>query len=342
MLESVKSNLSGNLFSLKSEMGALVELMENWVLTLKGEEERRIRIQGLNTILSRSGAALPAADRAACLEHLEALLSQSELMMFSSVTYREKLQTLFKGQIDKVNARLDQLLGQFGRLLEQVATPPGPEESAGGIIFAQEEERKRISREIHDGPAQTLAALTMRIDYCLELAGKPDELKTELGELKSSIIRSLKDIRRFIFDLRPMAIDDLGLIPTLEQFISGCRGRSGVSLNLTVEGERAGLPPEKELAIFRVIQEAVNNAIRHAEARSIQIYLSFESAGRALAVAVKDDGRGFNVADLRKVYASLKKLGLISMEERVRLAGGAFDLVSAPGEGTVVSFRVPL
>ncbi len=342
MLESVKSNLSGSLFSLKAEMGALVELMENWVLTLKGEEERRLRIQGLNTILSRSGAALPAADRAACQEHLEALLSQSELMMFSSVTYREKLQNLFKGQIDKVNARLDELFGQFGRLLEQVAAPLGPEESAGGIIFAQEEERKRISREIHDGPAQTLAALTMRIDYCLELVGKPEELKTELGELKNSIIRSLKDIRRFIFDLRPMAIDDLGLIPTLEQFISGCRGRSGVSINLTVEGDRVGLPPEKELAIFRVIQEAVNNALRHAEARSIQIYLSFEEAGKALAVAVKDDGRGFNVADLRKVYGSLKKLGLISMEERIRLAGGTFDLVSAPGEGTVVSFRIPM
>ncbi len=341
MMDSVKSNISSGLFALKSEMGGLVELMENWILSLKGEEERRVRIQGLNTILSRSGAALPPADRAACREHLEALLSQSELMMFSSVTYREKLQALFKSQIDKVNGRLDQMFAEVGKLLEQFEKPAPSDDPAGGIIIAQEEERKRISREIHDGPAQTLAALTMRIDYCLELVGQPDQLKTELGELKSSIIRSLKDIRRFIFDLRPMAIDDLGLIPTLEQFISGCKDRTNASFHLTIEGERSSLPPERELAVFRVIQEAVNNSIRHADARSIQIHLAFEEDPRSLAGVVKDDGKGFNVPDLRKVYASLKRLGLVSMEERIRLAGGTFDLVSTAGGGTVVSFRVP-
>lgn len=214
--------------------------------------------------------------------------------------------------------------------------------NANGIILAQEEERKRISREIHDGPAQTLASLTMRIDYCLEQPDLSPGLVEELKELKESVIRSLKDIRRFIFDLRPMALDDLGLIPTLEQFISGFKNRTGVPVYIDTEGERGFLGGEKELAVFRVIQEATNNALRHSNPHSVHIFLKFDSKKQRLSVVIKDDGSGFDVAETRRVYGNLKKLGLISMEERIRLAGGEFTIVSDAGTGTVVSFWVPV
>ncbi len=213
---------------------------------------------------------------------------------------------------------------------------------AGGIIRAQEEERRRISREIHDGPAQTLASLTMRIDYCIEQHARDEVLVNELLELKDSVIKSLKDIRRFIFDLRPMALDDLGLIPTIEQFISGFKSRTGISVHVEVEGERIRLSADRELAVFRVVQEAANNAVKHAEPSSIHIFLNYDSGRKRLSVVVKDDGKGFDIAEIRGKYGSLKKLGLISMEERVKFAGGDFQIVSDIGTGTVVSFWVPI
>lgn len=238
----------------------------------------------------------------------------------------------------RLNLQSDSILKRVTALLRVINSPS----SANGIILAQEEERKRISREIHDGPAQTLASLTMRIDYCLEQPGLPEPLVEELKELKESVIRSLKDIRRFIFDLRPMALDDLGLLPTLEQFISGFKNRTGVPVYVDTDGERVFLGGEKELAVFRVIQEATNNALRHSNPNSVHIFLKFDEKKQRLSVVIKDDGSGFDVAELRKVYANLKKLGLISMEERVRIAGGEFTIVSDPGSGTVVSFWVPL
>jgi signal transduction histidine kinase len=246
----------------------------------------------------------------------------------------------FSQTLNRLNSQADMIFRRVDGLLKLTGSDSG--NNANGIIMAQEEERKRISREIHDGPAQTLASLTMRIDYCLEQAALPVAVAAELRDLKESVIRSLKDIRRYIFDLRPMALDDLGLIPTLEQFISGFKGRTGVPVYVDVEGERVFIGGEKELAVFRVIQEAANNAIKHADPSAVHIFLKFDVRKKRLSVVIKDDGAGFNISEIRKNYGSLKKLGLISMEERVRLAGGEFVIVSDPGSGTVVSFWVPL
>lgn len=244
-------------------------------------------------------------------------------------------------QLTQIKSRLlnqtEQLTSRFMKILQSEITGGN---SSNGIILAQEEERKRISREIHDGPAQTLASLTMRIDYCLEHEKLPEEVATELYELKDSIGKSLKDIRRFIFDLRPMALDDLGLIPTLEQFITGFKRRTGIPVHVDVTGERTNLSSEKELSVFRVIQEASNNAAKHAEPKSIHIFLSFQSEKNNLSVVIKDDGKGFDVAKTKQSYGSLKKLGLISMEERIRLANGEIEIVSS-NSGTVVSFLIP-
>jgi len=258
---------------------------------------------------------------------------QSALGIYSQPEDNELIQVCAR-----LNMQGNSILRRVSALLLIINSPA----NANGIILAQEEERKRISREIHDGPAQTLASLTMRIDYCLEQPGLPAPLGEELKELKDSVIRSLKDIRRFIFDLRPMALDDLGLLPTLEQFISGFKNRTGVPVYIDTDGERAFLGGDKELAVFRVIQEATSNALRHSNPNSVHIFLKFDAVKQRLAVVIKDDGSGFDVAETRRVYGNLKKLGLISMEERIRLSGGEFSIVSDPGSGTVVSFWVPL
>lgn len=242
---------------------------------------------------------------------------------------------------NRLDSQAESISRRVCGLLRTEEAEPGKNQ-AGGIIRAQEEERRRISREIHDGPAQTLASLTMRIDYCIEQHARDEALINELLELKDSVIKSLKDIRRFIFDLRPMALDDLGLIPTIEQFVSGFKARTGISVYVEVEGERGRLGADRELAVFRVVQEATNNAVKHAEPGSIHIFLNYDNIRQRLSVVIKDDGKGFDIAEIRSKYGSLKKLGLISMEERVKFSGGEFQIVSDIGTGTVVSFWVPI
>lgn len=338
MSQTWQDALSARVMAMKTRLGSLVELVESWVLSLSNEEERFRRLKALEELIENPASGLNSETLAQAREHLAALIGRGQDRAYASVSFRQRLQGLFREAIERLNTETDDLLKQIGKLASPSGVPGG---DSSGFIMAQEDERKRISREIHDGPAQHLASLTMRIDYILERADKPEVLREELPQLKESITRCLKDIRRFIFDLRPMALDDLGLLPTLEQFIQGFKARTGMIVQLSREGEIFNSAPEKELAIFRVIQEAVNNAHRHAHAKIIRIFITFDHDKSQIQVAITDDGHGFDLPAIRKAYHSLRKLGLLSMEERVRLAGGEFTIVSTPGEGTVVSFSVP-
>ncbi|MFZ2957848.1 MAG: sensor histidine kinase [Candidatus Ozemobacteraceae bacterium] len=337
MTQSWQDTLSARMLALKSQLGNIIELVDSWVLSLGQEEERVKNLSELWMILENPGNGLHDEDRKSALGLVAGLVGRGDALDYSSSSFRLKLQNMFRVAMEKMNCELDDLLKQVGKLRDLSAKGVEPN---GGFILAQEDERKRISREIHDGPAQNLASLTMRIDFCLENIHQEGLLQKELVELKDSVARCLKDIRRFIFDLRPMALDDLGLVPTLEQFISGFQTRTGLVVQFHREGDAVALSPENELAAFRVIQEAVNNAHRHARAKMVRIFLTFDQEKRSVTVAITDDGSGFDLPAVRKAYPTLKKLGLLSMEERVRLAGGDFSLVSAIGEGTVVTFTL--
>lgn len=339
MSSSFQNVFSQNSLQIKSLLGSLLELVESWILSISQEDEKARHLEELRTILEAPGTAMNPDARRRCLEHLQALERNRDSAYHASPAFRQKLQGLFSETLEKLARQVDQQLKSVGDLCERLKNKKEPAE---GLILAQEEERKRISREIHDGPAQSLANLTMRVDFCLENLTRTDQLKAELSDLKDSIIRSLKDIRRFIFDLRPMALDDLGLVPTLEQFLTGFKTRTGYLVPLILDGTKVPISPDKELAVFRVIQEAVNNANRHAHAKNIIVFLTFSPDQEHLECAIKDDGTGFNVEETRRGYASLRKLGLISMEERIKLAGGEFSLISGSETGTVVSFHIPL
>ncbi|HNV69877.1 MAG TPA: sensor histidine kinase [Candidatus Ozemobacteraceae bacterium] len=338
MTETWKEQFSQRIMNLKTGFGSLLELVEHWLAALSREDERQKLIDELVAIVSAKESGLREEIRTECLRKLDALAGKGTAVSVTSPAYRLNLQKKFQHGIERLNREVDDLMIHLGKLLDTAAE----KESPAGYFAAQEDERKRISREIHDGPAQALASLTMRIDFCLENMSKPEVLQPELSDLKESIIRCLRDIRRFIFDLRPMAIDDLGLIPTLEQYTAGFRTRSGLKIHVHVDGERFSLGTDRELAVFRVIQEAVNNAHHHAAAKNVHIFLTFEGERKTLVGVVKDDGTGFQVDVIRRQYSTLKKMGLQSMEERIHLAGGTFELVSNAGEGTIVSFQIPL
>ncbi|MCL4371174.1 MAG: PAS domain S-box protein [Chloroflexi bacterium] len=208
------------------------------------------------------------------------------------------------------------------------------------VTQAQEEERKRVARELHDDTAQELVALSRRIDDTVWSDGQlSTETMKRLEELRTMTDKILDGVRRFSRDLRPSILDDLGLLPALEWLTTDLSRQSGIEADLKVVNEPRRLPPETELVLFRIIQEALSNVRKHSGATRVEMTVEFgESRVRMM---VRDNGRGF---DPQKVVmgdlVSTGKLGLIGMNERAQLLGGTAVVESQPGQGTTVTVEV--
>lgn len=209
------------------------------------------------------------------------------------------------------------------------------------VILAQEEERKRIARELHDEIGQALTALIMALGTAEEeMPDELSELKQRLGAVRDLTSATLEEIRRLMLDLRPTLLDDLGLIPAISWYAEKTLARAGLELKLDAEGLKRRLPSTIETALFRVVQEAITNIVKYAAASRVRIWLKFSDS--TVTASVEDDGRGF---DLRRPQCNgngLSGLGLLGMEERMRLLGGSFRIDSSPGSGTRLTFEIPL
>lgn len=238
-----------------------------------------------------------------------------------------------ENQVNTTEAVLRQMLSEWENVKERYHV-------GERIIKAQEEAWQRVAREIHDGPAQSLANIVLRAEICerLMMAGRP-EIGQELAQLKLLVKESLREVRKIIFDLRPMTLDDLGLLPTLHRYLTNLREQNGTPVKLVAQGQERRLSSALEAGIFRVIQEAVNNARKHAQASQIQVQVVFGE--NELIVTVSDDGVGFDKEKVKKGWLNRQSFGLMSMRERVELLDGEFDVVSRVGKGTVVHARVP-
>lgn len=197
------------------------------------------------------------------------------------------------------------------------------------LLEVQEEERKRLSRDLHDNLGQILAASHMALD----LAEQAESLLTaraHLSQLKALLDMADERLRQLSFALRPSLLDDLGLLPALQELLEQASVYSSVSLTLRAEGVYHRLPPDVETALYRICQEALTNILRHAQARSATIALWKEE--ERVRLAIEDDGQGFRVEEV--LLARRERLGLIGMQERVRLVGGTLTILSSPGQGT--------
>ncbi|HUS15454.1 MAG TPA: ATP-binding protein [Chloroflexia bacterium] len=209
------------------------------------------------------------------------------------------------------------------------------------VIQAQEDERLRISRQMHDGPAQTMTNLVLRAEICERLLDiDVARARAELAGLKSMVNGTLQATRSFIFDLRPMILDDLGLEPTLRGYLRQYNEKNKMEVNLSVIGMKGRLPQPVEVAVYRIVQESLNNVAKHAHATHAQVNLEME--GEELLVTVEDDGSGFNVDDLAEQGDSGKALGIASMRQRAEMLGGQIVLESLVGRGTKVSASIPV
>lgn len=236
----------------------------------------------------------------------------------------------------KVSVILTYLHDDFPQVNKALKSAKEKQQLGLKIIEAQEMERKRISREIHDGPAQSLANILIRSEI-VDLSfreGNIEQAIEEMNAIRENIRASLQEVRRIIYDLRPMALDDLGLFPTIKKHISTVSQHNDIEIELLVLGDEKRLPPNYEVAIFRLIQEALQNAIKHANATMIKV--SIEVLQNKINVLIWDNGVGFDVNEKDE-----SSFGIMGMKERVDILNGDFFLDSTIGQGTIVRITIP-
>ncbi|MEC5270200.1 sensor histidine kinase [Heyndrickxia coagulans] len=270
---------------------------------------------------------------------------QRELQLRERRNELERRLYSLKDTIDRANHLVSQttvvlnyLTSDLQNISEAIEDAKHKQEFGLRVIEAQEEERKRISREIHDGPAQMLANMLLRSDLVEKIYHENgmEEAIAEMRTLKELVRDSLKEVRRIIYDLRPMALDDLGLIPTLKKYLSTIENYKGSPV-ITYRhlGEERRLPTNYEIALFRLIQESVQNALKHAKATEIQV--KSELRKNSFIATVKDNGTGFDVRSIRE-----GAFGIVGMRERVSLLNGEISIHSKRGAGTLVIIQIPM
>ncbi|MCM3763492.1 sensor histidine kinase [Neobacillus niacini] len=238
-------------------------------------------------------------------------------------------------QISVVMNYLQSDLKQFGEAFE---TAKAKQDLGLKVIEAQEEERKRLSRDIHDGPAQMLANVIVRSDLVERVYRERggDEALAEIQSFKKMVRSALYEVRRIIYDLRPMALDDLGLVPTLRKYLRTIEEyHNNSSIEFENIGQERRLPAKYEVALFRLIQESVQNSLKHANACQIKVKL--EITNTTVNVLIKDNGIGFDTSKKKE-----GSFGMIGMRERAELLEGKITFDSKIGKGTSVHIQVPL
>ncbi len=209
------------------------------------------------------------------------------------------------------------------------------------IIQAQEEERRRIARDIHDGPSQILANIIIMAEICEKMIEKKeiDAVKLELDGLKGMVRTVIKEIRKTIYDLRPMALDDLGLIPAIKRYVNQLNKEGKEQIRFIIIGEEDS-PRYLDTTLFRIIQESVANIKRHALADNINIKL--ETSREYINLSIEDDGIGFNVKETLTDTKDVEGLGLMGIKERAKLMDGEAIVESRPGHGTRIFVKIPI
>jgi two-component system, NarL family, sensor histidine kinase DegS len=332
----------------------LAEELIQSVQTELDEADRSLREVNLMLEQSQQELSKLTQRNGAINVHLQQVQKQMDTLPLDEVrnAYESAIdaqQRLFvmRGQLEKLQSDRTHLeryrtsLKRTQDLLSQgIGTGPrGGKATVTGmemIIDAQEVERQRLSRQMHDGPAQALSNFILQTEIAMRLIDvDPAQARNELASLKATAMATFQKVRNFIFELRPMMLDDLGLIPTIKRYSETFKEQSGIDVNLTISGPERRLEPYIEVMIFRALQELLGNAARHSQATLIKIHADMGEA--AVKVHVEDNGKGFDTGVLKQSNS----LGLKLIQDRVEMLGGTCDISSMPASGTSVTFIVP-
>jgi len=215
----------------------------------------------------------------------------------------------------------------------------GVRQYVADITQSQEEERKRIARELHDDTVQSLIAIGQRIELIKGMLDDPIEARTRLNELRTMVTGAIASVRQFSRDLRPLALEDLGLVAAMQYLVNQLAQSEGIDVDFTVEGTPDGLPADMEVAIYRILQEALNNVKKHAHATEVTVLAQFTN--NQIVLTVEDNGRGFTVPASITDFATSGSFGVMGLQERAQLFGGNIEVESQPDEGTLVRLVMP-
>ncbi len=209
------------------------------------------------------------------------------------------------------------------------------------MLSIEEEVHKKLARDFHDGPAQTLASLIMDIEFIQKLLKRdPSKVEAELLQLKEKATKAMHQARTTMFELRPLVLETEGLKAALEYYVEQLRKTESMSIHLQIEGLEERLSHKVEDIVFAIVREALNNIKKHAQANNV--WLTVIRGEKELLTTIRDDGRGFDVAEVEISYATRGSIGLLNLYERAEMLGGQIAIESAPGQGTTVSLTVPL
>jgi two-component system, NarL family, sensor histidine kinase DegS len=319
-------------------------------------EETEKALREVTLMIEQSqGEVMKLSQRnAAITTHLQQVQNQFDKMPAQEIrnAYDSALdaqQRLFvmRGQLEKLQNEKTHL-ERFKTALERARVPSGSSSSAsaGGsrgplasvemLVNAQETERQRLSRQMHDGPAQALSNFILQTEIAMRLMDVDAvQARDELNNLKTSAMGTFQKVRNFIFELRPMMLDDLGLAPTVRRYADAFKEQTGLDIGVTITGHERRLEPYLEVMLFRALQELLGNAARHSQANLVKVILDLGED--RIRVSVDDNGRGFDPDSIQQSNS----LGLKLIRERTEMLGGSFEVDSAVGKGTRILFAVP-
>ncbi len=249
----------------------------------------------------------------------------------------EKLQSE-KSHLERFKASLERACADSSSTSPSAATAgaKGPLASVEMLVNAQETERQRLSRQMHDGPAQALSNFILQTEIAMKLMDvDAGQAREELNNLKVSALSTFQKVRNFIFELRPMMLDDLGLAPTIRRYADAFKEQTGLDVSVAITGHERRLEPYLEVMLFRAIQELLGNAARHSQATLIKVAL--DMGEDRIRVSVDDNGKGFDPDATQQA----NNLGLKLIRERTEMLGGTFEIDSAMGKGARILFAVP-
>ena len=209
------------------------------------------------------------------------------------------------------------------------------------VIQTEEIARRVLVRRMHDGPASSLSNFILQAEICERYFDTdPDQAREELKALKNSAALTFNAVKSFIFDLRPMMLDDLGVVPTLRRYIESFDEKHGIKISLNVTGQASRLEEHEEVTIFRAVQELLNNARLHGQATEIEVLMDQDE--ERLLVVVEDNGVGFNVSEALSETTTRTTIGLPTLQDRIAMLDGELSIQSSLGQGTRIEFTIPV
>lgn len=350
-MEALVTAIQTELKSIKDRLNEIKSQIDSTQTVISREQQRNSDIATELRTIQDNLDSTPRTDiRSKYDEALDARFRlttmRGQLEKFqASREYLEKEQTLLSSILSKLNSGVG--------TLPSPETQPKQNQVSGAsvkierVVQAQEDERQRLARQMHDGPAQSLTNFILQAEICQRLFDRnPDRAAEELDNLKTTASVTFQKVRDFIFDLRPMMLDDLGVMPTIRRYVDSFREKNDIDTKLDIMGEERRLESHREVMIFRGIQELMSHARDYANATKLTVKVDLGSMGVSrIKMSVEDDGRGFDAESVfsggEEGHVDARAQGLITMKERFELVGGSLRAVSSDTEGTTISLELP-